>query len=49
VITREFVKRKEEEREVEEKRKYKNKVKRVVNTLRKAKEREEKDTRVVTR
>jgi hypothetical protein len=46
---REFAERKEEEKEVEEKRKYDNRVKRAANALRKAKEQEEKDARAAAR
>jgi hypothetical protein len=49
VKARLFQEQKEVEKEVEEKRKYDNRVKRVVNALKNAKEREEKQARAATR
>jgi hypothetical protein len=44
-----FQEQKEVKKEVEEKRKYDNKVKQVTNTLKKAREQEEKEARAITR
>ncbi len=49
VKARLFQEQKEAEKEVEEKRKYDNRVKRVANALKNAKEREEKATRAIAR
>jgi uncharacterized protein YpuA (DUF1002 family) len=49
VKARVFVKEKEVEKEVEEKRKYNNRVKRAANALKRQKEQEEKEARAATR
>ena len=49
VRMREYAEVKEVEKEVEEKRKYDNRVKRAANALRRAREQEEKEARVASR